>query len=95
MALRVLKEGGTDERSRATYAFELCTGRKPTPPELAKLIRFWEEEYAYFEDHSAAAVKVAVPAGKEPPEDLNLHKAATWTMVSRTMLNLDETITKE
>jgi len=26
---------------------------------------------------------------------LNLHKAAAWAMVSRAILNLDETITKE
>jgi hypothetical protein len=28
------------------------------------------------------------------PEDLNLHKTAAWMMVSRAILNLDETITK-
>ena len=28
-------------------------------------------------------------------EDVNLHKAAAWVMVSRAILNLDETITKE
>jgi hypothetical protein len=95
MALRVVKEGGTDNRSRASFAFELCTGRKPTSFELDKLLKFWKEQYDYFENRTAAAVNVAVPDLKQMPEDVNLHKVAAWAMVSRAILNLDETITKE
>jgi len=95
MALRVVKEGGTDNRSRATYAFELCTGRKPTPAELDKLLKFWQEQYDYFQDRTAAAVNVSVPDVNHMPPDVNLHKVAAWAMVSRAILNLDETITKE
>jgi hypothetical protein len=95
MALRVVKEGGKDKRSRATFAFELCTGRKPTSSELHKLLKFWEEQYQYFENQTAAAVNVAVPDLKHMPPDVNLHRVAAWAMVSRTLLNLDETITKE
>jgi hypothetical protein len=95
MALRVVKEGGPDNRSRATYAFELCTGRKPTSFELNKLLKFWQEQYDYFENRTAAAVNVAAPDVKQLPEDVNLHKVAAWAMVSRAILNLDETITKE
>jgi hypothetical protein len=95
MAMRVVKEGGTDNRSRAIYAFELCTGRKPTTYELNKLLKFWQEQYDYFENRTAAAVNVAAPDPKQMPEDVNLHKVAAWAMVSRAILNLDETITKE
>ena len=95
MALRVIKEGGPDNRSRAAYAFELCTGRKPATTELNKLLKFWQEQYDYFEDRTAAAVSVAIPDPKQMPPDMNLHKVAAWAMVSRAILNLDETITKE
>lgn len=95
MALRVVKEGGPDNRSRAAYAFELCTGRKPNSFELNKLLQFWQEQYEYFENRTAAAVNVAAPDLKQMPEDVNLHKVAAWAMVSRAILNLDETITKE
>jgi hypothetical protein len=95
MALRVVKEGGKDNRSRATYAFGLCTGRKPTANELAKLLKFWQEQYDYFQDRTAAAVNVAVPDVTNMPPEVNLHKVAAWAMVSRAILNLDETITKE
>ena len=95
MALRVIKEGGTNDNARATYAFQLCTGRKPDSADLALLVNFWKEQYDYFENNTAAAVQVAVPDPAKLPPDLNLHKVAAWAMVSRAILNLDETITKE
>jgi hypothetical protein len=95
MALRVMKEGGTDEKTRIAYAFELCTGRPPSNLESARLLAFWREQYDYFENRTAAAVLVAVPDPKELPADVNLHKTAAWMMVSRALLNLDETVTKE
>jgi hypothetical protein len=95
LAVRVLKEGGADDRSRAAYAFELCTARKPAPVDLDLLLKFEREQYNFFENNTAAAVKVALPDPQNLPPDLNLHKAAAWTMVSRAILNLDETITKE
>jgi hypothetical protein len=95
MGLRVFKDGGADERSRTVYAFRLCTGRAPSEVELNSLLAFWEEQYKYFEDRTAAAVSVAVPDAKNIPSDVNLHKVAAWAMVSRAILNLDETVTKE
>jgi hypothetical protein len=95
LGLRAFQEGGKDDRSRATYVFRLCTGRAPTDRELKSLLAFWREQYNYFEDRSAAALSVAVPDIKNVPADANLHKVAAWAMVSRALLNLDETITKE
>jgi hypothetical protein len=95
MALRVIKEGGADDRARAAYAFQLCTGHKPAPDEVTKLLQFWKEQYDYFEDRTAAAASVALADPAKIPPDVNLHKVAAWAMVSRAILNLDETITKE
>ncbi|MCI0747015.1 MAG: DUF1553 domain-containing protein, partial [Verrucomicrobia subdivision 3 bacterium] len=95
LGLRILKEGGPDNRSRAIHGFRLCAGREPTEAELKPLLAFWEEQYDYFEDRTGAALSVAVPDLKNVPQDVNLHKVAAWAMVSRALLNLDETITKE
>jgi hypothetical protein len=95
MAVRVLREGGSDNGHRAIYAFELATGRKPSPDELEKLLNFWNAQYNYFEERTAEAIKVALPDPTFLPPDTNLHKAAAWAMVSRAILNLDETITCE
>jgi hypothetical protein len=95
MALRVMKEGGPDNRARLRYAFRLCTGRQPDRVETEKLLKFWQEQYDHFENDTADAVKVSTADLANMPADINLHKAAAWAMVSRTILNLDETITKE
>jgi hypothetical protein len=95
LGLRVFQEGGRDDRSRAIYGYRLCTGRLPTEHELKSVLSFWREQYDYFETRSAAALSVAVPDIKNLPPDVNLHKVAAWAMVSRALLNLDETITKE
>lgn len=95
LAMRVLKEGGTNEVTRADFAFRLCTARLPTASELDALLKFWRQQYAHFENDTADAVEVALPdPGKLPPA-VNLHQAAAWAMVSRALLNLDETITRE
>ena len=95
MALRVWEHGGKDDRSRMEYAFELCTGRKPRANEVTVLYSFLHDENDFFADRTARAVQVAAQDVKNPPQDVNLEKVAAWTMVSRVLLNLDETITKE
>lgn len=95
MGLRVYKEGGSDDRSRAIYAFRLCAGRVPSEAELKSVLSFWDEQHRYFEDRTAAALTVALSDPKQIPADANLHKVAAWAMVSRAILNLDESITKE
>jgi hypothetical protein len=95
LGLRVMKEGGADNPSRARYAFRLCTGRYPSEFELKKLLRFWDEQFRFFEDRSAAALQVAISNPTNLPPDVNVHKAAAWAMVSRAILNLDETVTRE
>jgi mono/diheme cytochrome c family protein len=95
LAMRVLKEGGNDNLARARFAFRLCTARVPTPFELRALLGFWQQQYARFENDTADAVEVAVPDPAKLPASVNLHQAAAWAMVSRALLNLDETITRE
>ena len=95
LALRVLKEGGSSDRDRVSFAFQLCTGRRPDSVELRRLLEFCREHRQYFETRSAAAVDVAVPQTRRIPPDVNVHALAAWTMTSRVILNLDETITRE
>lgn len=95
MALRVWEHGGKDDRSRLNYAFELCTGRKPQKKEVGILSSLLHEELDFFANRTARAVQVAAQDVKNPPQDVNLEKVAAWTMVSRVLLNMDETITKE
>ncbi len=95
LALRILKEGGADDRGRAIYGFRLCTGRTPDKVELDNLLAMLRDQQNYFENDTAEAIKVALEDKDKIPAKVNVHKLAELTMLSRVLLNLDETITKE
>jgi hypothetical protein len=95
MAMRVWKNGGQSDSARAEYAFRLCVGRKPSEKELQHTLALLNDQSNYFDERTKSAIKVALKNENDLPDDVNLHKVAAWTMVSRVLLNLDETITKE
>ena len=95
LALRISKETGVDEKGRVSQAFRLCTGRVPDERELASLLRLLESEKRTFEQDTAQAITVAFADPAKLPKGINVHHVAAWTMVSRVLLNLDETLTKE
>jgi hypothetical protein len=95
LALRLWKEGGVDDRSKIIYGFRLCTGRKPDDFELKKLTALLDDQKKVFVGDTAASVYVTSMDLKAIPEGVDLTKVAPWTMVSRVLLNLDETITRE
>ena len=97
MALRLLREGGPDDASRASYAFRLCTARTPTPAERDEVLallksrrqRLAEGWLDIREVSTGDPAKLPDIPPKTIPQD-----AAAWTLVARVLLNLDETISK-
>jgi hypothetical protein len=97
LALRTLKEGGADDEARVERAFFLCTSRQPTADEKRELLAFLTDQRKRLADGWIDARSIAagdpeklpaLPAGTTPQD------AAAWTLVSRVLLNLDETVTK-
>ena len=95
LALRVWKEGGSDDRSKLRFAFQLCTARQPDALEEQELLAMLQKEYENFQGKTAMAVYVSAADLDNIPPDIDLHKVAAWTMVARVLLNLDETITRK
>ncbi|MBK9707151.1 MAG: hypothetical protein IPO77_09145 [Acidobacteria bacterium] len=95
LAMRVWKEGGADDSSKLIYAFRLCTGRRPDAFELQKMRVLLNDQQTYFNGRTAAAVYVSSPDPNKLPENVDLQKVAPWTIVARTLLNLDESITRQ
>ena len=98
MARRVLNEGGDSDASRLSYGFRLCTGRRPSATELEVLNGLIAREARRFADGFANPWLVATGNHEKPadlPPGATPSQLATYTLVSRVMLNLDETITKE
>jgi hypothetical protein len=74
MAQRIVRDGGTDARSRAIYGFRLVTSRPPDQAELQRLQSGFERELVYFKSHLEEAKAVAGQSNAEP---------AAWTMISK------------
>lgn len=95
MARRVLEKGPADVSGRMKYAFRLCLSREPDAREQEQLTAYYQTQLARFRDGSADASTVALSDPKQATAHKNLPELAAWTVVSRILLNLDETITKE
>ncbi len=98
LALNVVRAGGKSDAEKMVYAFRRCEARKPSEREHTALLALLEKETKRFGEPGAnpwdlvasnPSDKPALPEGTAPAQ------LAAWTAVSRVLLNLDETITKE
>jgi mono/diheme cytochrome c family protein len=95
LAERALREGGKDLSSRIAFAFRLATARKPAVQELKVLRELLTQQLAVYRGNPQAAAKLLRVGESKFDEKLNPAELAAWTMLASTILNLDETITKE
>ncbi len=93
MARRLFAEGPKDAPGRIALAFRWCTARPPEPDELRNIGEFYSRQIERFKQKPADAAQLAAADPKQPATDVP--DLAAWTAVSRVLLNLDETITKE
>ena len=98
LALRVLREGGSDDAHRADQAFFLCTLRRPEAQERDAILNLLQSRRQRLAEGWLNPRDIAtgdpaklpeLPAGTTPQD------AAAWTLVARVLLNLDETISKK
>jgi hypothetical protein len=94
LAQRMLKEGGRETDKRIGYGFRLATGRKPAPAEVRILHDAVEQHLAHYRDDTVAGELLHVGESVYD-QHLDRHELAAWTALASTILNLDETITKE
>lgn len=97
LALRVLREGGSDDVQRAEYAFRLCTARLPRAAERDEILALLKSRRQRLAEGWLNIREVATgDATKLPdiPPQTTPQDAAAWSLVSRVLLNLDETISK-
>ena len=98
LALKTLERRGASDEERLAYAFRRATARMPDETESATLLALLKEQTQRFSQEGAQPWALAAndPANPPPlPEGITPAQAAAWTAVSRVILNLDETITKE
>jgi hypothetical protein len=98
LAMRTIAEGDRDDDERLAFAFRRCLARAPTANESAALKRLLSKEKSHFVENNAKPWELAAADPAHPPklpEGETPANLAAWTVVSRALLNLDETITKE
>lgn len=92
-AARILKDGGTTDDARLTWAFRRAVARAPKPEELAILQKLLSKHRDEFRTTSAG--EQLQKAGLAPtPESIDKTELAAWTSIARTILNLHETVTR-
>jgi hypothetical protein len=98
LALVTLNKGGKTDVERLNYAFRRCTARTPDTRESSALLNLLGKQRERFSAEDAKPWELAANDPANPPmlpEGSSAADAAAWTAVSRVLLNLDETITKE
>jgi hypothetical protein len=85
-------EADKTARLRAERAFALCLNRRPSAAEASDLFALYRAARELAERDSDAATKLV---GNPVPTSDSLAETAAWVTVGRTILNLDEFITRE
>jgi hypothetical protein len=92
---RMLRDGGPTPALRITHAFNLLLAREPSAAEQGLLVQSLERYLATFSADPAAAKALLEVGNTKPDPELNPIQLAAYTTLANTLLNLDETITRQ
>ena len=98
LAAKTLKEGGTTDQQRLSFAFRRVLSRQPSATEITELLALKTRQQQRFVSGELNPWNLATNDPEKPfllPKGSTMDELAAWTVVSRVLLNLDETITKE
>lgn len=93
-AERLMIEGGKSTDEKLNLGFRMVTGRAIQDRELAVLKKVLERQKGRFQNDEQAALKL-LSVGEAPRDaKLPVVELAAWTMVANSLLNLDESLTR-
>jgi hypothetical protein len=98
LALKTVEEGGITDALRLDYAFRRVLARNPLPRESAELLNLLNRQRQRFINGELNPWNLGTNDPDKPfilPKGVKMEDLAAWTAISRVLLNLDETITKE
>jgi hypothetical protein len=94
LATRVLAEGGPDDMARIAWLFRMVIARSPESAEAAIVAESLAVHLARYESDRDAAMKAIAHGESRPSTETPPAELAAWTLVANTVLNLDETLTR-
>jgi hypothetical protein len=98
LARKALSEGGNTDGDRVAYAFRRALARAPSADEKAELLALLRKQESRLAEGWVNAGEISTGRNQLPkdlPKGTTPTQLAAYTVVSRVLLNLDETITKE
>jgi hypothetical protein len=95
LAMRVISEGGKTLEEKLTWAFRAATGRPPGPDELAVLEAGFRDHQLRFRSRPESA-RALVDRAEHPAQcACEAADLAAMAVITQTIFNLDEALTKE
>ncbi len=94
LAVRILQEGGRDDKARLDYLFQRALARNIESAERELLSALLAKHRDYYRQHPEQAEAMGQNGMHQSPAGLDRVELAAWTNAARTVLNLHETITR-
>ncbi|MEK0450437.1 MAG: hypothetical protein RL088_2705 [Verrucomicrobiota bacterium] len=94
LAQRMIKEGGADVSARIDFAFRTVLARKPEPAEMAILQKQLAAHLIRYQQDAESAKKLIAVGESKADAKLDPAQLAAHTLVASTVLNLDETVSR-
>ena len=92
LGTRMASHKGSGSSDKLKCGFALCLGRGPTDEELRRLETLYQDYVQLAKNNPQDAARIVGIAGRSPSE---MVEAAALVALGRTMLNLDEFLTRE
>ena len=93
-AVRAMLQTEASPSERITWIIRQAVGRRPQTGEVAALSELYKDKLARYQLNAADAEALAGIGEYRVPANISLVELAAWTAVTRVVLNLHETITR-
>ncbi len=94
LAQRMIAQGGSAAEERIAFAYQTVLARSPDAQDLESLKGQLTKHLARYEQSPDDATKLITQGQSKPPTELITPELAAYTLVASTILNLDETLTR-
>ncbi len=94
LAATILENAGSTDESRIEAIFLPVLSRTPSAEEMTLLLDLVRQHRTQYADEPTAVADLLAVGQTKSPESVDPVELAAWTSVSRTLLNLNETITR-
>jgi hypothetical protein len=94
LAQRMMTEGGSEADQRLAFAYRTVLSRTPQSDEVSILTEQLDKHRKRYQQAPADAVKLISLGESKAPGELDPSELAAYTLIASTILNLDETVTR-